>query len=953
MMKAVKLCLALWMAAASLSAGLAWPQPVVAASYANLEFNGSAATASNGNTLISWAENIGENYCLCLCLYDQQNQPQWPEPITIELPLTLRSMIVATPAGDFIFTIRRDDGLYAYKVSQSGMHLWGQNGVRLFAYNSSFMEITQDSSGGAWFSRYHEQDGYSVVQHVDTAGNRLLPVQGLMLEPANVTTLIPVLYGLPDDGVIIAYRTAANLKIKRLSNVGAPVWIESPVVTGVCRNQRICGFTDSTFALSWWNEDGLWMQHYSFDAIAQWDSPVSVFSGGSTPWDNKTKLLQASDSCVFITGEILYQPLRLQKVSSDGQLLFGSGTELLNNSYHLVADNGGGCYAGTAYSDIRLARISSTGEQLWGISGIPVCEDSNDIGGVNLSFYEGTISTLWMDWKEGYSGLNVQKFLPSGVSLLPENGLSIRRSLYAQIKYPRVCAAQDKSVLLWVQRSQPSGRFRLMMQIVLPDGSCQLQSGGIALTDYCISDNYPVPPILKVTPSGEIMVSWYDDLSSQCKAQLYSSSAAPLWGNEAITVNGMARTSLPSYLDGSFIFVNSKQNPAGANRIYGQKITSGLNMWPSEGLLLVADDPDDPAFSIGNLGMSGNYLIWDRGQIWCLAFNSDGGPALGFDPWGKQLSQTEMPYRLGPFSCDLVGENLYCNWYESYLVHPSFGYWSYRYNQQVISPEGQLLIVPGLVYEEEGDAYAISNYHVEAGVGDDCFITGYQTNLGYQLRRHSLSGSLLSDTHCNLSSAFKQAYYIAGLENSRIFLLVDYHSTEMNLIAYVTVDPGQQVATPIVTAIFERPFGEIKGIDFSQSDEEFLVATAMSCSRLGTQGNASRIFLQKIVDPGSANPDFESVPIAPFTLSTAMPNPFRGAMTFECSAKQNIYVELDVYNLRGQKVRSIFKGLMPQGTTRFDWDGKDYSSRSVSGGIYILRAKADGHTQLSKILKLD
>ena len=955
-MKTITLFIGLWMAVLALSAGLAWTEPVVAASYANVQYAGSPATASNGNTLITWMENVDEMLSLRLCLYDQQIQAQWTQPITIENLHPSQCRIIVTPADDFIFTVWKSDGLYAYKVSPDGSQLWGQAGIPVFtSFYTGMFEVTQDYSGGAWFTKYSEYLGYSVVQHVDSNGSRLLPVQGLMLEPSGIETWLPVLYALPDDGVIIAYRNATNTMLKRLSAGGDLVWTDPSVGIGLWE-PRFCGFTDNSFALSWRNEDGLWLQRFNFDFIAQWSSPLCVFSDSG--WGvGKTIMLKASDACVIVSDGFWSHPLRLQKVSSEGQLVFGEGTELQNESYFLAADNAGGCYAASTSSDIRLARISSTGEQLWGITGIPVCVGVNAERNFNLSFYDGTTTMLWGDWREGYSGIYAQKSLPSGALLLPANGLPIKTSPYAQILFPRVGALQDKSVLLWLQRSKTYGRYQIRMQIVMPDGSFQLQPGGIPLTSNCLNENDPYAPSLIVTPSGEIMVSWIDDLSGLCKIQLYSSSGAPLWGNEAVTVNGISAHSPISYVDGSFIFAMRKQNSSGAYRLYGQKITNGINQWPSEGLLLMADDPDSPFANVGIWGMCGDYLIWERGQVWCLRFNADGSAATGFEPWGKQLSHTSWPFTQGSFSFRLLGENLHCSWYESHLMHPSFNYRGYHFGQQVISPQGQILInAPGVIYEEEGDPIAIPAFRVEVGVGDDYFITGYDSYGDYRLRKHSLSGGLLSDSSPNLYNcppySFNQVYYLAGVENGRVFLLADYSNSEIKKVVYLALDPQEQGNPPPGTTVFERPVGQIKDLSLVRSGEEFLLTGAIACTGYGTAGSASRVFLQKIVNPGNPIQDFEAVPVAPFSISRTGPNPFRDETSFQIKTQDtHSILSVNVYNLKGQKVRDLYHGI-PGPQTSMRWDGTDSQGKRVGSGVYFFRAVQNGHAVTGKTLLL-
>lgn len=79
------------------------------------------------------------------------------------------------------------------------------------------------------------------------------------------------------------------------------------------------------------------------------------------------------------------------------------------------------------------------------------------------------------------------------------------------------------------------------------------------------------------------------------------------------------------------------------------------------------------------------------------------------------------------------------------------------------------------------------------------------------------------------------------------------------------------------------------------------------------------------------------------------PNPARDRLELKLDILPHIQHEVDIYNLRGQKVRSI-TGLGVKGDTGliYDWDMKDAKSKKVSSGIYFIRVKIDGKTKISK-----
>ncbi len=55
---------------------------------------------------------------------------------------------------------------------------------------------------------------------------------------------------------------------------------------------------------------------------------------------------------------------------------------------------------------------------------------------------------------------------------------------------------------------------------------------------------------------------------------------------------------------------------------------------------------------------------------------------------------------------------------------------------------------------------------------------------------------------------------------------------------------------------------------------------------------------------------------------------------------ENGYTDLAIYNLAGQKIRSLISGEMAAGTHEVVWDGRDDRGITVSSGIYISRLKS-------------
>jgi hypothetical protein len=102
--------------------------------------------------------------------------------------------------------------------------------------------------------------------------------------------------------------------------------------------------------------------------------------------------------------------------------------------------------------------------------------------------------------------------------------------------------------------------------------------------------------------------------------------------------------------------------------------------------------------------------------------------------------------------------------------------------------------------------------------------------------------------------------------------------------------------------------------------------------------------------PGSPADDPTAITLA-LRLGIS-PNPFRGNAQLRFSLPQSGDCCLEIFNLRGQKLRSFqFQGIK-QGDHGVDWDGRDESGRKLSSGIYLIRARSGGESKLARAVLL-
>jgi len=92
-----------------------------------------------------------------------------------------------------------------------------------------------------------------------------------------------------------------------------------------------------------------------------------------------------------------------------------------------------------------------------------------------------------------------------------------------------------------------------------------------------------------------------------------------------------------------------------------------------------------------------------------------------------------------------------------------------------------------------------------------------------------------------------------------------------------------------------------------------------------------------------------SIPLVT-ALNPAYPNPFNPSTTLSYSLAEPSQVEIDIYNQRGQIVRSYSKEHNAPGHYSFSFDGRDHSGVPLSSGVYLYRMRAGTFSQFRKMV---
>ena len=199
-------------------------------------------------------------------------------------------------------------------------------------------------------------------------------------------------------------------------------------------------------------------------------------------------------------------------------------------------------------------------------------------------------------------------------------------------------------------------------------------------------------------------------------------------------------------------------------------------------------------------------------------------------------------------------------------------------------------------------------------------------------------------------TVFMEAGIVSVSQNGQNWYQFPYDTTDMSGLAGVTpTDDNLNPTDPTVSG----------GDHFDLADLGLEWATYVRITDLGDiyqEGLYNGDFdLDAIVAVNSSsttlvNEEDPMVQPVAFKLWQNYPNPFNAETIIQYFVPSRESIKLTVFNLLGQKVRTLIDGIRNAGQQHIKWDGTDYTGRPVSSGIYFCSLKIGELTETRKMI---
>lgn len=138
--------------------------------------------------------------------------------------------------------------------------------------------------------------------------------------------------------------------------------------------------------------------------------------------------------------------------------------------------------------------------------------------------------------------------------------------------------------------------------------------------------------------------------------------------------------------------------------------------------------------------------------------------------------------------------------------------------------------------------------------------------------------------------------------------------------------------------------------NFSYSLDNYSGETA----RIAIQCVSDNSFMFMVDDFKVTAPNITSnnsdVSLATFELLGNYPNPFNPETTISYTLREVGHVTIDIFNVKGQKVKSLVNENKNQGKHTLVWNGRDDKDRSLASGIYLYKMKNGKFSSTKKMI---
>jgi hypothetical protein len=272
----------------------------------------------------------------------------------------------------------------------------------------------------------------------------------------------------------------------------------------------------------------------------------------------------------------------------------------------------------------------------------------------------------------------------------------------------------------------------------------------------------------------------------------------------------------------------------------------------------------------------------------------------------------------------------------------TFKYYGVDYDQITICTNGWISM---------GETWMTNfrNWNIPAALGPKAQISAYWDDLKGLVSGDNISDIRISYLHDDANNRFvvqwRDAYNQHNNTSEERFQVVFEPKTDQNgdiTINFAMIDDPDENGNYSTVGI--ENYGQTDGVCYVYGNHYPASATPL-------QNELSVKFTMDAPDNYTSNGDDDINP-ANVVLAQNYPNPFNPTTRINFSLNKTADVSLEIYNVKGQKVRTLISGKLETGQHNVMWHGKDDNNQDVSSGIYFYKLRSGKLTKSKKMILL-
>lgn len=976
----------------SLSAQAVWQDDVIVRKQDRIDWNNNLAKTSDGGHIVVW---INGDYGIKGVYAHRTNalgEAVWESDVLLSDSEYLKweMQIITTADGCFVISWHETQNTttryYATKINTDGQFVWNPQ-LKVIAENSESLltaRLQADDSGGLYMAYTKMITATSAniyIQHLSASGEPLLPEDGVELTHETTNESILGLSLAADNSLILIYNTSngtvASLKAQRMLPTHQQAWTVPTLIHTVTGSigmyeTELMTMNASEFVLNWVDNISNTTHTYiqKLDLAGNLLFPdFTLVAANKTVWMamNSTGEMFATIHSGSNNGPMTSA---INKFTANGVPLWGTGIALPDSVWLMknpIPDANGGCFVVQQYlqnyetNEIGFAmqHVDSNGALLLGAGGITVISDLSQVISFGTAFsFTDRFHFFWIEHWQNRQGLYTQVRNVNG-QLMSSPRITIRDGIAGKAINVRSIARANDVLVYWIDfrnmESHEPYTLEIYFQTVNPDGSVDMTPDGALLVDNL---DYSYPDIKAVNlANGNTVFIWVDNVNGapRIMGQCVNPTGSVIWepgGRILSTLAGQYITIPELWAAGNDVYLAfSRSASYDSTGTVVQKITDGQAMWGA-GIAISSHLPDlstqeiPVEFKDGFLVLAGYLQEPEQVFLWATHLEPNGTTTPGWQQ--GVLLASEQPLSPGYMQPPgMQSESFIANG-NLFVAFRLFQSGVYNYIYSVLTPDATLMVNQQPMLDDDTQELDL---WLDTTTDIAMVFNQYrwqENTMSLAYGKMTTSGTypwtnipqVVSEATTNEGVDFPQihgygdgAYVMLWSMNDKIY------GGYINSLGDYQSPLGGEL---LVSQCANQP-------QVSRLDNHLYITWEDYSNTLHSDWG-SAVSIQKYANPTTGNLD-DHLPVLTHNLS-CYPNPFQASLNVRFEAAEKGKTTLSIYNIKGQKVRTLLHAASVKGTNAQVWNGRDDKGRQVASGVYYLRLDSGKTSANTKVLYL-